>query len=75
MSFEAATIMGHALLQTGVNVRQDGRDMIVVFPSVNKLAFTMATVLILILVLVSEDGLAMIAQLLSVHKIATMDTV
>jgi len=67
--------MGHALLQTGVNVRQDGRDMIVVFPSVNKLAFTMATVLILILVLVSEDGLAMIAQLLSVHKIATMDTV
>ena len=67
--------MERVLLQTHANMRLGGLDMIVVFPSVNKLAFTMATVLILILVLVSEDGLAMIAQLLSVHKIATMDTV
>ena len=75
MLFVAATIMGHALLQTRVNVRRDGRDMIVVSLFVNKHAFTMAIVLIQILVLVSEDGLAMIAQLLCVHKIATMDIV
>ena len=75
MSFVAATIMGHALLQTLVNVHQDGRDMIAVSLFVNKHAFTMATVLIQILVHVNEDGLAMIALLLSVHKIATMDIV
>ena len=75
MLFEAATIIGHALLQTHVNVLLGGRDMIVVFPSVNKLAFTMAIVLIQTLVHVNEDGLVTIAQLLSVHKIATTDTV
>ena len=75
MSFVAATIMGHALLQTHVNVLLVGRDMIVVFLFVNNHAFTMAIVLIQILVLVNEDGLVMIALLLSVHKIATMDIV
>ena len=75
MLFEAATIMGHVLLQTRVNVLLDGRDMIAVSLFVSKHAFTMAIVLIQILVHVNEDGLVVIALLLSVHKIATMDIV
>jgi len=73
MSFEVVLITEHAPLPIHVNVLLVGQEMIAAFRFANKVVFITEIALIQILARANEDGLAMIARLPSVLKIAATE--